>query len=260
MNNITLQATEIQSVSFHNQSIAVLSYQSKPYVAMKPIVENIGLSWTGQFKRIQRHNVLSRGVVMITIPSRSGEQQYTCLPLSMLNGWLLGIDTNRVKPELREKLEQYQLECFDVLFEYWTTGEVKKKTKTTVDQRTPLRDAVNLLVSKKAITYSEAYSIVHQRFNVASIEDLLQDQLSQAVEYVHKVALEGEYIPKEISTSRQVTVNKTNLSCLINSMEWIYKYYKEYNLLEVSRMLQSDFGAKLHDHVISGYTSSRSLS
>ena len=131
--------------------------------------------------------------------------------------------------------------------------------KTTVDQRTPLRDAVNLLVSKKAITYSEAYSIVHQRFNVPSIEDLPLEQLSQAIEYVHKVAFEGEYIAKEIATSSQVAVNKTNLSCLINSMEWIYKYYKEYNLLEVSRMLRSDFGAKLHDHIISGYTSSRSI-
>lgn len=143
---------------------------------------------------------------------------------------------------------------------YFSSLLITTTVKTTVDQRTPLRDAVNLLVSKKAITYSEAYSIIHQRFNVASIEDLPQDQLPQAVEYVHKVALEGEYIPKEITTSRQIAVNKTNLSCLINSMEWIYKYYKEYNLLEVSRMLQSDFGTKLYDHIISGYTSSRSLS
>lgn len=252
---------QIQTVSFHNQQLSILTKDNKPYVAMRPICENIGLDWHAQRQRIKRHKILNSTAVIITSVAQDGKnREITCLPLSMLNGWLLGIDTNRVKPELREKLEQYQLECFDVLFEYWTTGEVKKKTKTTVDQRTPLRDAVNLLISKKAITYSEAYSIVHQRFNVASIEDLPQDQLPQAIEYVHKVALEGEYIPKEISTSRQVTVNKTNLSCLINSMEWIYKYYKEYNLLEVSRMLQSDFGAKLHDHIISGYTSSRSIS
>ena len=133
--------------------------------------------------------------------------------------------------------------------------------KTTVDQRTPLRDAVNLLVSKKAITYSEAYSIVHQRFNVPSIEDLPLEQLSQAVEYVHKVALEGEFIERETKTivTGRIEVSRMNLIALVNHIEWIYKYYKEYNLQEVSRMLKSDFGARLHDHIIDGYLVSRSM-
>lgn len=246
------------TVPFHGTDLFIVNINNEPYTPMKPIVEGMGLTWQSQLEKIK--NRFAKGVTEIVIPTKSGSQSMICLPLRKLAGWLQTISPNKVKPEIRDKVIQYQNECDDVLFEYWTTGEVKKKTKTTVDQRTPLRDAVNLLVSKKAITYSEAYSIIHQRFNVASIEDLPQDQLSQAIEYVHRVALEGEYIPKEISTSRQVAVNKTNLSCLINSMEWIYKYYKEYNLLEVSRLLQSDFGAKLHDHIISGYTSSRSLS
>ncbi|MGK5747009.1 Rha family transcriptional regulator, partial [Proteus mirabilis] len=49
-------------------------------------------------------------------------------------------------------------------------AELTKPKKTTVDQRTPLRDAVNLLVSKKGLMYQEAYSIVHQRFSVESID------------------------------------------------------------------------------------------
>ena len=133
--------------------------------------------------------------------------------------------------------------------------------KTTVDQRTPLRDAVNLLVSKKAITYSEAYSVVHQRFNVPSIEDLPLEQLSQAIEYVHKVALEGEFIERETKTIAmgRIEVSKMNLIALVNHIEWIYKYYKEYNLQEVSRMLKSDFGARLHDHIIDGYLNAKSI-
>ncbi|MCW1825686.1 KilA-N domain-containing protein [Enterobacter asburiae] len=69
--------------------------------------------------------------------------------------------------------------------------------KTTVDERTPLRDAVNLLVSKRAIPYGEAYSIIHQRFGVQSIEQLEPDLLPAAIEYVHRLALEGELMPKE---------------------------------------------------------------
>lgn len=86
---------------------------------------------------------------------------------------------------------------------FCSSEQVILPSKTTVDQRTPLRDAVNLLVSKKALTYSEAYSVVHQRFNVASIEDLPLEQLSQAIEYVHHIALEGEYIAHE----KEQTVN-----------------------------------------------------
>ncbi|WP_422824413.1 ORF6N domain-containing protein [Xenorhabdus bharatensis] len=71
--------------------------------------------------------------------------------------------------------------------------------KSTVQQRNPLKNAVNLLVSKKSIMYPEAYSLIHQRFNVESIDELTVEQLPLAVEYVHKLALEGEYIPKESS-------------------------------------------------------------
>ncbi|MCX8665991.1 hypothetical protein J3U11_11170 [Gilliamella sp. B2840] len=62
--------TKLETIQFHNQQLIVLNYQDKPYVAMKPVCENIGLNWAAQFKRIQRHHVLSQGVVMMTIPSK----------------------------------------------------------------------------------------------------------------------------------------------------------------------------------------------
>ncbi|SHG32150.1 KilA-N domain-containing protein [Pantoea sesami] len=80
------------------------------------------------------------------------------------------------------------------------SGQTEKAVaiaKTTVDERTPLRDAVNLLVSKRALPYDEAYSIVHQRFGVQSIEQLEPELLPAAIEYVHRLALEGELMPKE---------------------------------------------------------------
>ncbi len=87
-------------------------------------------------------------------------------------------------------------------FRKWVTAEVlptirktgKYESKTTADDRTGLRNAVNMLVSKKGLIYSDAYHLVHQRFNVESIEDLTLEQLPQAVEYVHRIVLEGELI------------------------------------------------------------------
>ncbi|KGQ34126.1 Bro-N domain-containing protein [Gallibacterium anatis] len=79
------------------------------------------------------------------------------------------------------------------------TGEYK--VKTTVGDRTGLRDAVNMLVSKKGLLYSDAYQLIHQRFNVNHIDELAKEQLPQAVEYIHKIVLEGELIePKKHQT------------------------------------------------------------
>ena len=110
-------------------------------------------------------------------------------------------------------------------FRKWVTSEVLpqiRKTgsysKTTVDQRTGLRNAVNMLVSKKGLIYSDAYHLIHQRFNVESIEDLTLEQLPQAVEYVHKIVLEGELIieeKKELSMNLNLTEGE--LKDLINT-------------------------------------------
>ena len=100
-------------------------------------------------------------------------------------------------------------------FRKWVTAEVLpairktgkyEVTQTTVEERTGLRDAVNFLVSKRGLLYSDAYNLVHQRFNVKSIEDLSLEQLPQAIEYVHKIALEGELIAPPRDTSQMVKI------------------------------------------------------
>ena len=57
--------------------------------------------------------------------------------------------------------------------------------KTTVDDRAGLRDAISLLVNKKGLIYSEVYQLVHQQFGVEHIDELSQEQLSQAIKYIH---------------------------------------------------------------------------
>ena len=182
-----------QTVSFNNQSLITIEQNGSHYVAMKPICENIGLSWEPQLLRIKRDNVLSSTMIVMIIVAEDGKKrEMICLPIEYLNGWLFGIDINRCKPEIRDTLIKYKKECYQALHDYWFNGKAERKT--TVDDRTGLRNAVNMLVSKKGLIYSDAYHLVHQRFNVESIEDLTLEQLPQAVEYVHKIILEGELI------------------------------------------------------------------
>jgi prophage antirepressor-like protein len=58
--------------------------------------------------------------------------------------------------------------------------------KTHKSEREPLTNAVNLLVAKtKHLNYSEAYKLVHQRFNIKSIDEIPYEAIPVAVEYVH---------------------------------------------------------------------------
>lgn len=106
-------------VKFNNQQIPVYFVGDKPFVAMKPICENIGLNWDAQRQRIKRNHVLSKGAVIITAPSNGGNQEVLALPFGMLNGWLMGVDANKVKPEIKDTLIKYQLECYDVLYKHF---------------------------------------------------------------------------------------------------------------------------------------------
>lgn len=67
---------------------------------------------------------------------------------------------------------------------YFVRKEILAKTHKS--EREPLTNAVNLLVAKtKHLNYSDAYKLVHQRFNVQHIDEIPHDVIPVAVEYVH---------------------------------------------------------------------------
>lgn len=87
--------------------------------------------------------------------------------------------------------------------------------KTTVDERTPLRQAVSALVGLRRVDYSTAYNMVHQRFGVEKIEDLPREVLPEAVRYVHALtldnALSGEVLEKLERPSENITFSQGEL-------------------------------------------------
>ena len=74
--------------------------------------------------------------------------------------------------------------------------------QTTPDERKPLRDAVFALATQYGLAYSTAYKMVHQRFNVEAIEAIPAEQIPAAVEYVHRLTLNGEVLDAPIQFSQ----------------------------------------------------------
>ena len=59
----------------------------------------------------------------------------------------------------------------------------------TVENRKGLVAAVRQLAQKNGMSYPNAFHLVHQRFNVESVEQLSVAQVAQATEYIHALML-----------------------------------------------------------------------
>lgn len=115
--------SKLQKVNFHGNEIAVIEKDGKQYVAMKPIVEAMGLDWKKQHALIHRDPVLSSTVTVTGIVADDGKKrEMVCLPLDYLNGWLFKIPASRYTGKKREAIIMYQKECYKALFDYFHKG------------------------------------------------------------------------------------------------------------------------------------------
>ena len=249
MNSIAiLEAVNTSYVPFNGQQIITAMAAGVAYVAMKPIVENLGMSWSTQQTKLMKQISKFNCVHMNMVAADGKLRKLLCLPLKKLNGWLFSINPEKVRADIRDKLIQYQEECFTVLHDYWTKGKAENaRKKTSVDDRTPLRDAVNMLVSKKHLMYPEAYAMIHQRFNVESIEELDSSQIPQAVEYIHRVVLEGEFIGKQEKKTNELSAKEAN------SLVWLWDYANRSQALfrelyPALKQIQSNYSGRCYDY------------
>jgi hypothetical protein len=105
-----------RTVNFYGDELTAVQVGEQVYSPVKYMCECLGVAWAPQWQRIERDAVLSTVIVTITVEAKDGKQREAlCLPAEYINGWLFGIEENRVKPELREKLIAYKRECYRVL-------------------------------------------------------------------------------------------------------------------------------------------------
>ena len=201
--------SQLSTFNFESNSIRTLAIDNEPWFVAKDVCDAIGL--TNSRMSLIALDEDEKGVSLIYTPS--GKQEMNIVSESGMYTLIL-----RCRDAVKKGSIPHR-------FRKWVTSEVLpqiRKTgsysKTTVDQRTGLRNAVNMLVSKKGLIYSDAYHLIHQRFNVESIEDLTFEQLPQAVEYVHRIVLEGELIIEEVKEPGiNLNLSERELKDLINT-------------------------------------------
>ena len=215
--------TQLSTFNFESKSIRTLAINNEPWFVAVDICRALNLSSPS-----------------MAIANLDDDEKYT---LSLTEG-IEGVGKQVQELNLVSESGMYTLilRCRDAVkkgsiphrFRKWVTAEVlpairktgKYESKTTADDRTGLRNAVNMLVSKKGLIYSDAYHLVHQRFNVESIEDLTLEQLPQAVEYVHKIILEGELITEAELPSREKKFSFEFTEYELQELAWLWFAFK----------------------------------
>lgn len=125
---------QLASVHFYQDNLILINQENEPFVAMKPIVVQMGLVWAAQYVKImEKFNPV---VSIIETTGEDGKQyEMICLPLRKLTAWLYSINPNKVAPEIKDKVIQYQEECDDVFWKYWTTrfsGNAPQANKVSI--------------------------------------------------------------------------------------------------------------------------------
>ncbi|MHB0763179.1 phage antirepressor N-terminal domain-containing protein [Stutzerimonas sp. NM35] len=205
------------TVPFHGASLYLVDHQGQPYVPMKPVVEGIGLDWGGQHKRIT-NNSDRWGVVLMEIPSASGPQMTTCLPLRKLAGWMATVQASRIRSErVREKVVEYQNECDDTLWQYWNEGRAVNPRAAAndsvipVERRLPVAadsfDAAKRIAEGFGLEGNQAVLSANSMVRSAIGIDLME---MAGVRRLVNEAQELNYTPTELGAKFRMTAREMN--------------------------------------------------
>lgn len=149
---------EIVTVNFRGDELYGFKQEDGTFLALKPMVEAMGLDWSAQLKRVKRDPILSEGMAMMATPfGRGGDQECACIKLELINGWLFTIDTLRIKDEeVRQRVILYQRECYQVLHDHFAGKRRPAELNGEPDEMPTIGERLRLVTETRQTFSSQA--------------------------------------------------------------------------------------------------------
>lgn len=245
-----LTVVEQKEVIFYDDELtAVRAADGQIYVSVRHMCDALGLNVQAQTRRMDRHNVLSDGLMVAKIATIKGARQSYILRVDLVPLWLTGVSTKAVKDEIRPKLEKFQREAAKVLWEAFQEGRLSAdpsfaallETDSPAVQAYKTFQALTKLARSQILI--EARVDEHER-RLENIEARLSDpdryitreqasRISQAVRAIglHLTKQSGSsqygrvygelYRKYEISAYRELPANKYE-----DAMSWLSEWYR----------------------------------
>ena len=196
---------QLSPVTFHGDTIFCLDYQNQPYTPMRPIVENMGLDWSAQAAKFRANKERWTVVIITTVAQDGNEREMLCMPVRKLPSYLNSINPRKVRPELRAKIELYQAESDDALWNYWMHGRAERPAPqpqpTTDGPLTPaLRAELKAIVDAKLSTApadvqgkarAEIWTRFNRHFKIAEYAQLPACRMPEARDYLIELQMKS---------------------------------------------------------------------
>lgn len=113
----------IKTFEFHGDHLATFEHDGQHYVAMRPVVEALGMSWGSQSDKLRGNRGKFNCTDIGTVASDGRERSMLSMPIRKLPLWLASINPNKIHDEHRKaKIVLYQEESAVALHDYWTKG------------------------------------------------------------------------------------------------------------------------------------------
>lgn len=114
--------SDIVRIPFHGDEVLTVEQDGRPFLILRPILEAIGVDPASQVRKLNRRSWACVGQVTAQVPGDAQSRIHTAVDLRTFLMLLATIDENQVRPEIRQKLVDYQSEIADVIEAYWTKG------------------------------------------------------------------------------------------------------------------------------------------
>jgi hypothetical protein len=170
--NLNMENRELRTVPFHGDEIVTFEAEGVRYVAMRRIVENMGLSWGSQHDKLMDQKTKFSCTDIATTGADGKIYEMLAMPVEKLPLWLASINPNKIKSEpTRAKVERYQAESAIALHDYWTKGVAVRGDMDGVvtDIGAEVRRAIGGIV--KGIVHKELVSVLPQMVESAIVAD-----------------------------------------------------------------------------------------
>ncbi len=189
----------MKQIEFYGDMIDVVELENgQPGVAMRRLVENLGLSWARQSEKLE--DPIFSCTHMRTTGDDGKQYEMLVMPVRSIPAYLFSINPNKVREDLREKLARYRLECVDVLYNYWAKGYAINPRPTV---ESSLEDYVN------------GSGMLHTNFlnNILDAKANTQEQREVTVEII-KTILRTAFNTEDVDIEKNFVLRRSGWECM----------------------------------------------
>jgi hypothetical protein len=171
--------------------------QDQIFIPLRPLCASLGVSVQGQLRRVQADEVLGAALrpVNITLTGQ-GERTMQCLPLSLIPGFLFGLNPARAKQDVQEKITRYRRECFRVLYRAFADQALLARTLLA-----PTSSALAQVAQMgRAIT-----ALAEEQMALESRVNTTESRLDRAAIVVMDLGRRLSTVERRVSPGREIT-------------------------------------------------------